>query len=898
MSDRDRESRRNEPFTVEVGKRVSTQDHAQDETHARARVAANSSTTEHRFGNTGWTSGLAKTRAERCADTLDVARAQLASLEVLLTGVDQSRAVALSLELRGTLASLEELIAQVGDDPQIRRLRTEAQQIIANGRAHVTEIQGRKEGNGPATIAQRGIDSEGGPLPHAAQIQASFGRHDISSVRTHVGGRAADANRELGAQAFTSNGQIAFASQPDLRLAAHEAAHVVQQRHGVTLNGAIDQPGDDYERQADLVAHAVLRGESAEPLLNQMRGGGSTASPASVVQRKVEDGAVPKGETHNLGEAARSGMKAALEASKPDVAWAYLRKNENKFLESIEIALVGLSPPADSRINWEPRGLSIGFRAALTKALAGEPLFIKLPDLTHPADPWYMIDQNRPLDAGTPGVSVDGKDPIGPLTWVDLAGTALGTIVYKALTDSLRRMVPRFALQIDWKAPDPVLLEDLVTSHPMDRVTANLLLDPAVVKTVPGKNSKPAAKKHESPDDRKDFKYGVRFLNDWRWLGDVDPNLWNYVEARDPKDATPEDVAASLWASLDATQYAYAIRQSGPYFRVDPPFARKFTKDPKQEIDDKHKDNVLDLADSSLATDAAIAQAADERHLDKHHHVLPPDLKKLGKTLEKSQRQLERVKDYFATPKLYTLVIPALKWVTKYRDNLMGIPDERLSALTPVIDGQSDVLFEATGAITELSGMGDATALQDTENPVFDTMREYAIVCGESHLIDSARDHLQIARQSKAQLPIALLEMSARDTGVTVNELVQSRNGPSPVMDDRKRNLQIDNYRIASLRAQQAMGQQVDPDLVSNVAANLKEQAVDARVESLYDQMSALRNLAADSQSGFFETLATVFDSNIRALPGLLSNALTDLIETVQEPHRRHKQEQMQGGRL
>jgi hypothetical protein len=139
------------------------------------------------------------------------------------------------------------------------------------------------------------------------------------------------------------------------------------------------------------------------------------------------------------------------------------------------------------------------------------------------SEAWYTIDQQRTLSQGTPGVSVDGKAPVGPLTWTDLAGTSLGSLVFKAVSDSLARMVPRFALQIDWKAPEPVLLEDLITSHPMDRVTANLLLDPAVATPVPGPGSKPAAKKHEQPDDRKAFKYGIRFLNDWRWLGDVDP---------------------------------------------------------------------------------------------------------------------------------------------------------------------------------------------------------------------------------------------------------------------------------------------------------------------------------------------------------------------------------------
>jgi hypothetical protein len=55
----------------------------------------------------------------------------------------------------------------------------------------------------------------------------------------------------------------------------------VQQRAGVALKGDIDQSGDEYEQHADAVADAVVRGDSAEPLLDRMAGRGASASPAS-----------------------------------------------------------------------------------------------------------------------------------------------------------------------------------------------------------------------------------------------------------------------------------------------------------------------------------------------------------------------------------------------------------------------------------------------------------------------------------------------------------------------------------------------------------------------------------------------------------------------------------------
>lgn len=121
--------------------------------------------------------------------------------------------------------------------------------------------------------AQEGVSGAGQALPHADQIQASFGTHDISHVKAHVGGDAAAAAGEIGAQAYATGDQVAFAQQPDLHTAAHEAAHVVQQRGGVSLKGGVGQAGDPYEQHADAVADKVVAGESAEDLLGQAHGG-------------------------------------------------------------------------------------------------------------------------------------------------------------------------------------------------------------------------------------------------------------------------------------------------------------------------------------------------------------------------------------------------------------------------------------------------------------------------------------------------------------------------------------------------------------------------------------------------------------------------------------------------
>ena len=118
-------------------------------------------------------------------------------------------------------------------------------------------------------VAARGVADARAPLPHLARIQQAFGRHDVSHARAAVGGRAGEAAQQLGARGYAIGHRVAFRQQPDVRLAAHEAAHVVQQRAGLHLDTGLGQAGDVHERHADAVAEAVVAGRSAEPLLDR-----------------------------------------------------------------------------------------------------------------------------------------------------------------------------------------------------------------------------------------------------------------------------------------------------------------------------------------------------------------------------------------------------------------------------------------------------------------------------------------------------------------------------------------------------------------------------------------------------------------------------------------------------
>jgi hypothetical protein len=159
--------------------------------------------------------------------------------------------------------------------------------------------------------AQAGTAGAGERLPFLDTIQPLFGRHDLMDIRAHTGAAAGQASRALGAEAFATGDAVAFGGTPTLHSTAHEAAHVVQQRGGVQLKGRMGEVGDRYEQHADAVADRVVRGESAEALLDQMAGGGGSASASTpAVQRRVNPENVSTelvGQTFTLTDAFTSG---------------------------------------------------------------------------------------------------------------------------------------------------------------------------------------------------------------------------------------------------------------------------------------------------------------------------------------------------------------------------------------------------------------------------------------------------------------------------------------------------------------------------------------------------------------------------------------------------------------
>ena len=189
------------------------------------------------------------------------------------------------------------------------------------------------------STAAAGVSGSGGSMPHASAIQASFGSHDVSSVRAHTSDTAVQASKSIGAEAYAMGDNVAFAGSPTLHTAAHEAAHVVQQRAGVSLDGGVGRAGDSYERHADRVADLVVQGRSAESALGESSGGASVQRKA--VQRYDDS---PTSYTHDrqkFGDPKKDksflGMGYSSDAEKKraaEVETEKIRKGEQSSMET------------------------------------------------------------------------------------------------------------------------------------------------------------------------------------------------------------------------------------------------------------------------------------------------------------------------------------------------------------------------------------------------------------------------------------------------------------------------------------------------------------------------------------------------------------------------------------
>jgi hypothetical protein len=290
-------------------------------------------------------------------------------------------------------------------------------------------------------LAEGGVAGAGAALPHGETIQRLFGRHDVTHVAAHTDEPARSASASIGAEAYATGDHVAFATaSPSLHTAAHEAAHVVQQRGGVQLSGGVGAAGDRYEQHADQVADLVAQGRSAEHVLDEVAGAGPAVDAGrgagAPVQRLVAiDGLnATKGVVRQIAQyndALRATVAGQGRASRIDTsAVKRLVDQLNKIKGALVAPVVGLSGPE---------------QAALKGRVEAE--LMALHALARPADLAGLIS------GGGPVAATDAVAPVNPPVNVEAAEPAASTSV--AVPGPVVPVVPVVPMSADIEPTEP-----------------------------------------------------------------------------------------------------------------------------------------------------------------------------------------------------------------------------------------------------------------------------------------------------------------------------------------------------------------------------------------------------------------------------------------------------------
>ena len=240
--------------------------------------------------------------------------------------------------------------------------------------------QGAEDGARVSRAAAAGATGTA-QLPHFAQIQHAFGEHDVSGVKSTTGGTAAGACDQIGAESYAQGENVAFKQGPSLWLAAHEAAHVVQQRNGAVVPGGVGQTGDGHEQHADRVADRVVAGRSAAELFGAP---GAGSAPTTAVQRYKREKL--GGDTHT--KVSNTGKSAVVPSQRLYAAPSLVATanaaltnvgKHGSHIKLVEDPTKHVTPKAtNTRINrvlpvWVSHGNDDGNHASCTKANEGGP---------------------------------------------------------------------------------------------------------------------------------------------------------------------------------------------------------------------------------------------------------------------------------------------------------------------------------------------------------------------------------------------------------------------------------------------------------------------------------------------------------------------------------------------
>jgi hypothetical protein len=620
---------------------------------------------------------------------------------------------------------------------------------------------------------------------------------------------------------------------------------------------------------------------------------GRRAMPAAATVPPASQAAIAPGGVVQRAPAA----PPAAHRSEPGAlvtATEYLKLNDRAAGDAIMRHLLATTPPQPHpRLVWHDLGAFYKrFFKQLDRILY---VFDSPPDLAqlvYPQDPYAMINAVRPIAGKQHGGAV------GPWDWRPSVGAALAEMIEEVLVVSLYRIGPRWLhiAELAGEVSGTAVIVDpdaIPRSHPMDRAVVPALCQQGVLDVIPDRQHKAKPKPSTTPLAQP-AGVGLRPVH-YVWLGkETQGELWNWVRATSPADATVEEVSAQLFSDTAESHgekhgdyLAFAMTAAPPLFGLPGHWAIQFEESKAyapatvSASSDQSENNLVTLAGSSVADDQALREAN-----------VAPDAKgakptagtsaAVGALAQDALSQATYLKQTLASWHLDKAVDPTLTFLGRRMGELADA--SKLTTWQPILAGQKDKLSRVGAGIVEIdravATMGLSNKHGDDARPLRDILRLYADAAGTSHLVQTSEALLQRAATLQATLPLRGVQSATRDLGASADML---RDSTPPGDPERNRlcgaAIQIDED-ARKLQSSLVHGDKVDPSEIDRVMVNAGEIALKSKVHAVAVQLEALEKAAHDAGDGLFAAIATLFSGDFRGLE-LETQVLKDSLEGV-----------------
>lgn len=449
----------------------------------------------------------------------------------------------------------------------------------------------------------------------------------------------------------------------------------------------------------------------------------------------------------------------------------------------------------------------------------------------------------------------------------DLPGAVkliLGQLFRATLGPSVARMAARYvdvadAMYAAAPTSAPVVRRDqLIAFAPIDRFVANALSS-RVAQVAPDADI--------LSGKRKPPRVALRPVQ-LTFIGAIDPALWFVVRA-EPADATPEEVAASLFAYAqqggEATSYyAYGIASAGALHALPVTWAVQFPEArqhaPKAVQDGALPEPTSDsigarlavIASTDSADSIALAQASNDPSAAKLSAA------QIGDVFDECAIQLEHVRRGLVAWELADPIVGEIGYVLAKRNRLAELPKDQLGGWASIALGQRERLYRiATGlhALDDAAAkMGIADKRSSSAGPLREIVARYANAGATSHLASTSEQILAEAQRMQASLTLRSLQAN-------VVELESAmENGRAVAGSDKQMREQAHAYlqtkdEARLLESKLLDGGEVSAEELERVQIQAQELAIQARLHTMQVQLDQLVGVWMSAGQGLIPTI-------------------------------------------